>query len=486
VTPSQTSGSEAHQRYLACGGFFDDLTQAVRDAGVRDAQTAPVKGYPYLRVNRFLASFRDRTMTRAAEQQWVDRMQARGEKAWSVEIANLPAARRAALAKTAPMAGPLGQVVHQCGLQMRRMDLRTSLGLEQLRGRARVPGEYRPTWRVLGAYPLTAFVFSFGVDSLHERTLATFARPRAKLPIHGKLTRYIPPEGPRLTFEQVADILTRSSVNPLFLPLPTAEQRAKLFATFAPVWEVDVDGRDDQIGAPQWRTGHDTPDVDTGRPVVYHLLSYTWWHDHAVVQLNYVIWFPARPGAGGFDPYAGHMDGVDLRVTLGLDGHPLAYDSIHNCGCYQKFFPTRRLRVKLPGNRASGEPVVIPEVAPEARGSKRMVVRIAHRTHYLERLYTDEVSAGRTYDVADYDDLRSLPGNDGERRSLFDEQGFVPGTQRAERWWLWPMGVPNPGGMRQWGHHATAFVGTRYFDAPHLFDKLFTPVPLYYPVRVTE
>jgi len=27
--------------------------------------------------------------------------------------------------------------------------------------------------------------------------------------------------------------------------------------------------------------------------------------------------------------------------------------------------------------------------------------------------------------------------------------------------------------MRQWGHHATAFVGRRHFDDPHLFEKTF-------------
>jgi hypothetical protein len=35
------------------------------------------------------------------------------------------------------------------------------------------------------------------------------------------------------------------------------------------------------------------------------------------------------------------------------------------------------------------------------------------------------------------------------------------------------MGIPSPGAMRQWGHHATAFVGRRYFDDPHLFEKTF-------------
>lgn len=36
------------------------------------------------------------------------------------------------------------------------------------------------------------------------------------------------------------------------------------------------------------------------------------------------------------------------------------------------------------------------------------------------------------------------------------------------------MGVPEPGAMRQWGRHATAFVGRRHFDDPWLLERYFT------------
>ena len=36
------------------------------------------------------------------------------------------------------------------------------------------------------------------------------------------------------------------------------------------------------------------------------------------------------------------------------------------------------------------------------------------------------------------------------------------------------MGIRSPGAMRQWGHHATAFVGRRHFDDPYLIEQLFT------------
>ncbi|WP_417567869.1 hypothetical protein [Marinobacter sp.] len=53
----------------------------------------------------------------------------------------------------------------------------------------------------------------------------------------------------------------------------------------------------------------------------------------------------------------------------------------------------------------------------------------------------------------------------------------MPGTARLERFLLWPTGVLSPGGMRQWGRHATAFIGKRHFDDPDLLNRYFEPVP---------
>jgi hypothetical protein len=35
------------------------------------------------------------------------------------------------------------------------------------------------------------------------------------------------------------------------------------------------------------------------------------------------------------------------------------------------------------------------------------------------------------------------------------------------------MGVREPGAMRQWGRHATAFVGRQHFDDADLFARYF-------------
>ncbi|MCG8427593.1 MAG: hypothetical protein MI754_09585, partial [Chromatiales bacterium] len=171
----------------------------------------------------------------------------------------------------------------------------------------------------------------------------------------------------------------------------------------------------------------------------------------------------------------GQMDGINWRVTLSPEGEPLIYDSMHNCGCYHQFFPTRRLVVRPPPNTLD-ESAFVPARAPDIEPGQRLVLRIASRTHHIEAIYAavDGAGGAERYQWADYDQLRAMPLPDGGSRSLFEPvTGLIAGTARKERWILWPMGIPSPGAMRQWGHHATAFVGKRYFDDPCLMAQSF-------------
>ncbi|MNN73055.1 hypothetical protein D3C81_1891420 [compost metagenome] len=79
--------------------------------------------------------------------------------------------------------------------------------------------------------------------------------------------------------------------------------------------------------------------------------------------------------------------------------------------------------------------------------------------------------------MAGLDELRQLPHPQGQH-SLYDRRGLVPGTQRLERWLLWPSGVVSPGAMRQWGRHASAFVGQAHFDDPDLLGRYFSLPPV--------
>ena len=109
--------------YAACARFFGALDRAVTEAGVRDVQSHPVAGYPYLRVDRFLASFRHRPLDIGMERRWVDRLQALGTTARHIEVTNLPPDRRASLMAKSPGGRPLEAAVDRCAAAMRAEDL---------------------------------------------------------------------------------------------------------------------------------------------------------------------------------------------------------------------------------------------------------------------------------------------------------------------------------------------------------------------------
>ena len=119
-----------------------------------------------------------------------------------------------------------------------------------------------------------------------------------------------------------------------------------------------------------------------------------------------------------------------------------------------------------------------------------MLVTLSSGSHHIESLNPIDNNnqtqrQTNTYTLEDYDTLRSLPltstqktiehANDRKRKSLFGSNGIIAGTERGERYLFWPMGIPSPGAMRQWGHHATAFVGRRFFDDPCLLETYYTP-----------
>jgi hypothetical protein len=455
----------------ACTDFFTDLDQQVDAAGVGDAEQARIAGFPYLRVDRFLSSMRTRPMDNVEFEAWVDRLQALDLQARVKELGNLP--------QPYPSwgTGDIKRQLLRCATLLRKKDMADEVRRKKLRTAADVKPDYQTIKRVLGLYPISSQFVLMGVRSLHEEVAQRFATPLEELPVHGRLMTYAPPlKGEVLNKVQIANIIHKGSRNPLGIPELDARDRERLFAAFAPVWEIDVKSDADRFGEPFW-SSDPKPQIAIESPRVYLRLSHTRFKGRIYLQLNYQIWFPGRPRQGAFDILGGHLDGLIWRVTLDENGKPLLYDTIHNCGCYHMYFPSSKLQY-TGKTHVFEEPLLIPAAAPQADEGERVVLRIAHSTHYLEAVSVRlPISTGITYRPEDYHTLRSLPLRQGGNRSLFGPDGLVPDTQRGERWVLWPMGIPEPGAMRQWGHHATAFVGRRHFDDPDLLERYFRLIP---------
>jgi len=468
------SRRESDKSTAACEQFMVRMDDLVSSSAVADAENVRIAGFPHLRINRFLASFDVERPVGESYGAWLERLRELDARSRRIELLNLPpeAARR--LAAVVPAGMTVQSAIAECGRSLARRDLQSAGRRAELLARAQVPDSYYGWPRMIGLYALARWPILEGVARLQRDVRETFAQPLAALPVAGRLVRYRPRNRQALGEAEVAGILAASSKNPLGIPEPDAASIESLFQTFAPVFEIDTLTDADRIGA-IGLNGDGKVRVDVSTGVVYRLVSHARFGNESLLQLVYLIWLPERPSENLWDIYAGKFDGLIWRVTLSPKGRPIAYDSIHPCGCYYQVFPAQGFRVVQPED--GSEPVLSPAPLVGLKPGKRLVIRLVHRTHFIQRVYAEpSLQTGIGYGWRNYDELRSLQGREGRRRSLFDEEGLVPCSERPERFLFWPMGVPSAGAMREWGTHAIAFLGRRHFDDPRLLEKILKPL----------
>jgi hypothetical protein len=455
-----------------CARRFRDLDARIDSAGARDAQDVRVPGYPYLRVDRLLEHLaqRQRNGDAAAERTWLELAAARDASARTVESAN---ASRS-----------LDTALDACRERL-HADARSIAGAPSAQSLAEVPDRYSTALRALGMYPLTRLAFAAGIRGWHRETLEQFAVPVNKLPERGPRMIYAPAQ------DAPADVPTGwvapAQAAALGLPALSAEDAIRLLHQNAPSIAVETASDDDWLGQLVWTTPTQIG-VDTRRPAAYARIAYAALGARVHVQLIYTFWFPARPAVGGFagsfDVLAGPLDGLIWRVTLDRDMRtPLLYDTIHPCGCYHLFFPADKLRARTappPEQGRFDEGLFVPQAAPPLAAGQRLQILLESRTHYVQRLLAvvgTAAASAQTYTLLDENALRALPHPAGGTRSAYGEDGLIAGSERTERFFFWPMGIASAGQMRQWGHHATAFVGRRHFDDPRLLERYFESPP---------
>ena len=471
IQPPQRDHLDSSDVRLAeCARWFAALDEAVSRDGVTDIAARRVVGFPYLRIDRFLAAMKNTAQSdRQVYQAWIERMRALDADGRRVEIANLPATRIDDIA-----AGGRDELVlrsQDCAEILLSADSSNPVAAAELYRRAFVADDYSTPRRALGLYELTRLPFYAGVRTWQDQASQTFADARQGKPPAHPVLRYVPPDIPVYTRTEVSKILARASKHPLGLPQLTDQERDRLFATYAPVFEIETSADWDRIGRLFWSSAA-TPQVDVSSSVVYRRLGYTRVENRTLLQLIYTAWMPERPREGSLDLLGGHLDGIVWRVTLAPDGEPVLFDSIHPCGCYHMFFPTPRLK-PLPAPQHILEWSFTPTTLPAIPEAGRLRVVVQARTHYLRNVSLSESAAGGEYRFAEYNELRTLPLPGGGSRSIFGPDGLIEGTERGERFLFWPMGVASAGAMRQSGTQATAFVGRRHFDDADIFDKRF-------------
>lgn len=502
-----------------CHNLYDALEGQIRSRQLVDAGEQRLPGYPFLRTDRFLASFgadfestltalkRSERQAQAATllkspafQAWLAQMQRLDTQVRHLEVSRLPAQAFPLyqLADRHALLGALDQCAPLLTAELTPGDV------PRILAEAKVPDEYQRSLRALGLYPITGIGVASSIRNWEAHQREVFQRQRHP-DFSGRATfqRYRPAKTPSGAdaWRAAAKVMQAVQRDALGIPKFLPAQRDALFEAFAPTFEVATVNDSDRIGRLQWidlaglvRDPRERfwLDVDTNVPAVYRQLTFTRFGKAVLPQLVYTIWFSERPMESGSDMLGGRLDGLVWRVTLDEDGAPLIFDTIQPSGRFAMFFPTRRLMPDAHA-RANVDSLVEWVYSPIDVAIEDWVgetwpgplsLHVSSRTHQLVgiaapgKAWGTPVFDNPPYQLVSDDVLRALPVPGDGRRSIYNQDGIVSGTERLGRWLLWSMGISNMGAIRQPGHQPTALVGRRHFDDPYLFQQRYRRVPV--------
>lgn len=454
--------------------FFNELDTAVSQAGVRNASYFQVSGFPYLRANRFLVSLKGRLSNDAQKKQWVHWMQRLDIDARETEIQNLPASAVEKLAAGFED-GPGRKILHEkvifySNKLLAHDQLRPDF-YAVLQEAVHNSSEYSTVMQVFGLYPITSIPVALVTHSVLSEIAEWLQLPPDQLQTLGTLTAYGPAEFADFSIQDVHKILERSKQNPLGIPIPSETDQKTLLAVFAPIIIQDAAADYDKIGEVVW--GQKQLEINPDNAAAYYYFSHAFFKGEPILQINYVIWFPARSGPNSPRIERGLIDGLTVRISLSPDGSPFMADIMNNCGCYHFYVPRKEMIQKiLPSPLAID--AFVPTWLPDNFPRQRLAIRLKSGWHQVENIGTGIISTRFiSYKLIAYNQLEKLSRPDQANESMFTSKGIGKYSERIEPIILFPMGIPDIGSMRQRGHHAIKLIGRAHFDDPHLFDEHF-------------
>jgi hypothetical protein len=427
-----------------------------RDTSASNANNAAVstlKSLPFLATNRFHSALGSSAKTSDQIEEWVQMSVSLGAQFRHYENRHL------GTPWTENKMAQLDSCSQMFASSPRYGELRNTL----VNGEVTVQDHYSALPQWLGFYPLLRPLFKTRIDKLHREEKRWFSEDQefANPLVYGLSGQStVAPYGLDEWFRQAYDS------SPLGLPVLTGPQLTMLFELHAPQYEIDSQAERDKLGIPTFENGATA--IDTAAPIAYTLPSYTRFAGANLLQLNYVVWFPEREPVSPVDLFAGKIDSLIWRVTLDTTGRVLLYDSVHSCGCYHKYFlASDKLRIRqAPLSEEPANIISLAELNPEQ--GLRLI--ISSNEHYVVGIEHLRPEADIEYTMANYSVLYALPSSGGSQ-SFFGPTGIIKGSERLERFTLWPTGIGSVGAMRQWGTHATGFVDRQHFDDATLFDN---------------
>lgn len=453
-----------------CVQLYQEMDQAVANADVRNAAGEPIDGFPYLRVNRFLADMASRLETSEDGDLWLQ------------QTSQFDLQLRFLEYRTLPPSSDFKQKWDHEGIFQDHLTLCTGLlaGTDrnqpdfwgQMVSRSRVPDDYIGAYRV-PLYPLTVLPVAVLTERARDTFTDWFATPWEQQANQGTLIRYTPDYRPSLNRQQRQAILSRSANNRLEWPLPSREDTLLLLASLAPELYVDQTAPYDKIVSPVWQG--EALEFDNRNTPVYTYLSHTWWQGRPLLQLNYSFWYSAREGDNAPWIEKGPLDGMTIRLTLLPDGRIGLIDLMNSCGCYHAAFPGPQMKVK-PREEGLKPGLFSPIPLPKDAEDGFLRLRINSGWHQITQISDQSHASDQTrpYQLRPYEELEALPVQD-HYRSLFRPDGVARGSERIEYLLLFSLGVPDVGSMRQRGNHPISLIGRDHFDDPDFLERYFIP-----------
>ncbi|PLX78983.1 MAG: hypothetical protein C0616_12870 [Desulfuromonas sp.] len=439
-----------------------------------------VPGLPFLRLNRFWQSQTNHPLSAETLALLLKVAREFDSKSVAGEISCLDSTSKSQLAdrlslNNSSTASILEQYEAGARILLRHHLTDPSQLLEALRD-AKVPDNYSTTYRVLGLYPLIAPVFTLAVVDAYEERESWLQRPESELLNDGDWRLYSLMDDAPLSMAQAGELIRQTSSNPLGVPLPDEHQAQLLAATYAPTLI-----QQEETGADLWgRVDHNgnAPHIVTEEPTFYYYLDHGLRAGQPFLRINYVNWYPERTGEK--TPWFEHgaFDGLTIGVSIDDSGQPFLLQVMNNCGCYLQYFPAVDSGLESRDVPWAPDPLLA-QTLPKWDERHKPTIAINAGWHQVERLLKREPELERTgtYRLLPYKLLEQIPLSGGQSISLFDSQGVLPGSERIERFFFFPMGIPSVGSMKQRGHQPITLVGRAHYDDADWLDYPFSVKP---------
>ncbi len=457
--PNQVPIAGFYSELRSCRARYAEFDAKIDAAGVRDTAFYRVPGFPYLRTDRLLASYRNQVQSVDEVGGWIRRMHEFDQEAREFELRNLGlSSQEVAILRFEFL---------NCGRGLSALEFDDPQNLALLRATAVPPDDYSSRARALGLYPL-ALPFLHANVSSNEAALRTiFAKPVDQLLGASPSLRWQvqPVEDLSLIPRYVHD----STPDELGLPgLVDSAWRAIAEAN-APELLMSGGSGARALGTPIWtRAGID---VDTTRPWVNYQIGFTRFGSRALVQVDYFFWLRVPDAAG---TGAAAIDGLIWRVTLDDHLKPMIYESLRASGREHFWFTVEDAGVRKAGSYLE-QAAFFPQPTPAPSAASLVIDSASGGVRKVAAAGSLPATASRQYELHRYEDLYELPRPEGGSRSLFEADGRIVGTHSDAPGWLLASGIQDPGALRHLSHLPTDYVGRRHFDDPFLLESVFVP-----------